>query len=666
MGSITLNPQYDPISKVVSGTLLIEDIPEVASVVISLFKSNEAYKKNQEPESAVELEPTDEEIVFSFSNMPKSHDYFIKADVITAYQTFTVERGTEEVEVTEEFEIDKFAPEKRPFYDRQQDPKPERRTPTIDSSFWHREYEEADRIRNKFMDGAVLTTNQVSGASSGKEQEPTKYQLLTLDFTKDTVILGGTGDLVYLGGGNRVLEETSSGFDKVLQAQNELTPGILRVIEGWAKNFLKPFSLTNGVPTDWSVECPSELVYSVLTYPFDFTNTLHVEAYNFSEPCNLVLKSNQFPFSNVQPLAVNFEALIRLDSDIQSSEVTDISQLTFKTKIRYYNDNGNFRGEQEFSNDPTDFDSDFGKFHQVISSFPEGGTKAELILDVGLLYPGNRAVLMVTLADINQIGTETTPILGSSVREGDVYRVQWRENFSFTQGAILIEFIPTSNLPSVIFDTETFRCFYDGKLNFVTGASTLSSGNISLAWLEPCLSIEHTPPTSPITGNRYLINVKPTGIWIHHKNEIAEWNGTAWDYTIPQAGECIGIGDLVSESRQPWWKAKRQQQFVFDGANWTRYNEIPVNTITLACCYGGDGTDRRILLNGIEIAADSNYNTALEAMTSFICVGCSDNRENQINGIINAFAVVPVYEPHKHRAKSIIPYILSQWGHSSV
>lgn len=52
-----------------------------------------------------------------------------------------------------------------------------------------------------------------------------------------------------------------------------------------------------------------------------------------------------------------------------------------------------------------------------------------------------------------------------------------------------------------------------------------------------------TPPGSPSTGDRYLINGVGAGAWTGQDNKIAEWNGTAWTYVDPTTGMRVGADD---------------------------------------------------------------------------------------------------------------------------
>lgn len=65
-----------------------------------------------------------------------------------------------------------------------------------------------------------------------------------------------------------------------------------------------------------------------------------------------------------------------------------------------------------------------------------------------------------------------------------------------------------------------------------------------------------TPPGSPTAGDRYLINGTGTGAWAGKDNQIAEWNGSSWVYTVPTAG-----GHVSSD-------AETSVIYIFNGTSW--------------------------------------------------------------------------------------------------
>jgi len=51
------------------------------------------------------------------------------------------------------------------------------------------------------------------------------------------------------------------------------------------------------------------------------------------------------------------------------------------------------------------------------------------------------------------------------------------------------------------------------------------------------------PPTSPSIGDRYIVASSATGDWSGHDDEIAQWNGSTWDFTIPLEGMFVFVED---------------------------------------------------------------------------------------------------------------------------
>lgn len=57
------------------------------------------------------------------------------------------------------------------------------------------------------------------------------------------------------------------------------------------------------------------------------------------------------------------------------------------------------------------------------------------------------------------------------------------------------------------------------------------------------------PPGSPTTGDRYIVATGGTGLWLTHDDEIAQWNGSAWDFTVQTLGMVVGVDDELRNVR---------------------------------------------------------------------------------------------------------------------
>lgn len=70
-----------------------------------------------------------------------------------------------------------------------------------------------------------------------------------------------------------------------------------------------------------------------------------------------------------------------------------------------------------------------------------------------------------------------------------------------------------------------------------------------------------TPPGSPTTGYRVIVGDSPTGAFVGHEGEVAQWNGTAWVFTVPKQGSIVYVKDESEPYKQtatgtPWVWAK--------------------------------------------------------------------------------------------------------------
>jgi len=78
-------------------------------------------------------------------------------------------------------------------------------------------------------------------------------------------------------------------------------------------------------------------------------------------------------------------------------------------------------------------------------------------------------------------------------------------------------------------------------------------------WQDSVIDRAITPPGSPSTGDRYLIDASlgtATGAWIGQEDSIAEWDGSAWVFTAPTTGAFVSADD------------ESDRLFLYDGTNW--------------------------------------------------------------------------------------------------
>jgi len=59
--------------------------------------------------------------------------------------------------------------------------------------------------------------------------------------------------------------------------------------------------------------------------------------------------------------------------------------------------------------------------------------------------------------------------------------------------------------------------------------------------LDPVIDVLNNPPGAPVLGDRYLVGTAPVGLWAANPNEIAEWDGAAWIFTIPAVNDYVYV-----------------------------------------------------------------------------------------------------------------------------
>jgi hypothetical protein len=79
-----------------------------------------------------------------------------------------------------------------------------------------------------------------------------------------------------------------------------------------------------------------------------------------------------------------------------------------------------------------------------------------------------------------------------------------------------------------------------GSKIYTVGAGAVSA----LDWQESVLSIINDPPGAPADGDRHIVGTVPTGVWIGHADAIAEWDGAAWLFNVPNKGYATYVEDV--------------------------------------------------------------------------------------------------------------------------
>jgi len=85
------------------------------------------------------------------------------------------------------------------------------------------------------------------------------------------------------------------------------------------------------------------------------------------------------------------------------------------------------------------------------------------------------------------------------------------------------------------------------------------------------LNSQNAPPLSPNVGDVYLVGNSPSGAWVGHAKDIAEWNGSAWVFTDGVQGDFL-------------YNSTTALTYIFRSGNWVQTTGIPAlnngNTIS--------------------------------------------------------------------------------------
>ena len=88
-----------------------------------------------------------------------------------------------------------------------------------------------------------------------------------------------------------------------------------------------------------------------------------------------------------------------------------------------------------------------------------------------------------------------------------------------------------------------------------------------LDWQKDVINFQNTPPGLPNTGDRYVVTAVGQGVWTGKENQIVEWSGTAWIYTVPSEGYALR-------------NDTNNTVMLFDGVNWGNFgNAVDHNSL---------------------------------------------------------------------------------------
>jgi hypothetical protein len=87
-------------------------------------------------------------------------------------------------------------------------------------------------------------------------------------------------------------------------------------------------------------------------------------------------------------------------------------------------------------------------------------------------------------------------------------------------------------------------------------------------WQESVLdAFNNDPPLTPSTGDRYIVGPIPTGDWVAHPQDIAQYTGTVWAFTVKNLGMATYVEDVGT-------------QYLWNGTAWVVFGSTTAHNST--------------------------------------------------------------------------------------
>lgn len=106
----------------------------------------------------------------------------------------------------------------------------------------------------------------------------------------------------------------------------------------------------------------------------------------------------------------------------------------------------------------------------------------------------------------------------------------------------------------------------------------------------------NTPPGSPVTNDMYVVGTSPTGAWSGQSNNLAQWTGSAWQFTAPTRGTTA-----VSTATNG--------VYIFSGAAWNAY--VAPSSFIATLMDDADAAAARTTLGAFAAAGVSSFGATL-------------------------------------------------------
>jgi len=222
---------------------------------------------------------------------------------------------------------------------------------------------------------------------------------------------------------------------------------------------------------------------------------------------------------------------------------------------------------------------------------------------VGNMFPGTNVNITSAYNDVNgkidlTIATATDAVLGVSsfsnldfdVAGGAVSVKDASITVAYLSSSIdatAIDFDAAKVNGTAVLDTGITTSDLWTASKIVSYVDSIASG---LFWQESVIDKDlNDPPVAPAFGDRYIVSwpvAAATGLWLGQDNTIAEWDGTAWQFTAVAEGMATWIED-------------EDVQYVWNGSSWAKLGTTLTHS-NLIGLQGGNGSTELYHLTSAE------------------------------------------------------------------
>jgi hypothetical protein len=192
-----------------------------------------------------------------------------------------------------------------------------------------------------------------------------------------------------------------------------------------------------------------------------------------------------------------------------------------------------------------------------------------------------------------------------------------------------------------------------------------------LDWQESVISRLSTPPATPAAEDRYLIIATASGDWLGQENSIAEWNGSDWEFIVPDEGFTTRV-------------ESENIIYTFDGASWggigsavshsslldltedDHLQYLPrtgVRSMTGDLDMGGQSVTNVNLVDGVDVSSHASRHNpgGADALATASAVTITDSTNAE--GVAASYARSDHQHAHGDRAGGSLHALTSAGGH---